>query len=210
MSELDTPPSGRMPEDAEQRLRQQLATHQHDVREVLSDLLAASHGSAHTDDGLLVPVDVGKLVAMAFVAAATGERLVAPFMFTLDRPGLAEFVQRVERVVGSRGEVQVEVGVEAASHHYRPVTALSVLPADWTLLDLNPAMRLNSGGCWASGRSRPNRSIWSDVRSGSRPSRWCIGGRHPRPLTWGCSYRCQAAVVRSGGGAGTRSVRMAS
>ena len=56
MSELDTPPSGRMPEDAEQRLRQQLAAHQHDVREVLSDLLAASHGNAHTDDGLLVEI----------------------------------------------------------------------------------------------------------------------------------------------------------
>ena len=35
---------------------------------------------------LLVPADVGKLVAMALVADATGERLVAPFMFTLDRP----------------------------------------------------------------------------------------------------------------------------
>lgn len=31
---------------------------------------------------------------MALVAGATGEHLVAPFTFTLDRPGLAGFVQR--------------------------------------------------------------------------------------------------------------------
>jgi transposase len=88
---------------------------------------------------LLVPVDVGKYEAMALVADATGERLVAPFRFTLDRPGLAGFVQQVERVAGARGEVQVEVGVEAAGHYHRPVTASSMLPLAWTLIELNPA-----------------------------------------------------------------------
>ncbi|MDX1450631.1 MAG: hypothetical protein R3246_16405, partial [Acidimicrobiia bacterium] len=44
---------------------------------------------------LLVPVDVGKHEAMTLVADAAGERLVAPFGFMLDRPGLAEFVSRV-------------------------------------------------------------------------------------------------------------------
>ena len=76
---------------------------------------------------------------MALVADATGERLVAPFTFTLDRSGLTELVQRVECVVGARGEVQVEVGVEAAGHYHRPVTASSMLPAHWTLVELNPA-----------------------------------------------------------------------
>jgi hypothetical protein len=59
---------------------------------------AAGSVGSRPSGGLLVPVDVGKHEAMALVADATGERLVAPFTFTLDRPGLAEFVQRVERV----------------------------------------------------------------------------------------------------------------
>jgi transposase len=84
-------------------------------------------------------VDVGKHEAMALVADAAGERLVAPFTFTLDRPGLAEFVQRVNRVAAARGEVQIEVGVEAAGHYHRPVTASSMLPSSWTLIELNPA-----------------------------------------------------------------------
>ena len=88
---------------------------------------------------LLVPVDVGKHDAMALVADGTGQRLVAPFTFSLDRPGLAALVGRVERVVAGRDEVQVEVGVESAGHYHRPVTASGVLPEGWTLVELNPA-----------------------------------------------------------------------
>jgi transposase len=40
--------------------------------------------------------------------------------------------------VGARGDVQVEVGVEAAGHYHRPVTASSMLPPAWTLVELNP------------------------------------------------------------------------
>ena len=75
------------------------------------------------DRRLLVPVDVGKHEAMALVADGTGDRLVAPFTFTLDRPGLAELVGRVERVARDLGDVQVEIGVESAGHYHRPVTA---------------------------------------------------------------------------------------
>jgi transposase len=100
---------------------------------------AARIGRVPADRRLLVPVDVGKHDAMALVADATGERLVAPFTFALDRPGLAGFVQRVERAVGGRGDVQVEVGVESAGHYHRPVTASSMLPSSWTLIELNPA-----------------------------------------------------------------------
>ena len=96
-------------------------------------------GRVPAERRLLVPVDVGKHEAMALVADATGDRLVAPFTFTLDRSGLAELVQRVKRVVNARGDVQVEVGVETAGHYHRPVTASSMLPAVWTLVELNPA-----------------------------------------------------------------------
>lgn len=100
---------------------------------------AARIGRVAADRRVLVPVDVGKHEAMALVADATGERLVPPFTFTLDRPGLARFVEQIDRVVVGRGEVEVEVGVEAAGHYHRPVTASSMLPADWTLVELNPS-----------------------------------------------------------------------
>ena len=96
-------------------------------------------GRVPADRRLLVPVDVGKHEAMALVADATGERLVAPFTFALDRPGLAELVGRVEGIVFGRGDVQVEVGVESAGHYHRPVTASGLLPRAWTVVELNPA-----------------------------------------------------------------------
>lgn len=91
------------------------------------------------DRRLLVPVDVGTHEAMALVADATGERLVVPFTFTLDRPGFADLAVRVERVAASREGAQVEVGVESAGHNHRPVTASGVLPSSWQLAELNPS-----------------------------------------------------------------------
>jgi transposase len=100
---------------------------------------AAVIGRVPVQRRLLVPVDVGKYEAMALVADAAGERLVPPFTFALDRPGLTQFIARVQRVADGRGDVQVEVGVEAAGHYHRPVTASSLLPAAWMLVELNPA-----------------------------------------------------------------------
>jgi transposase len=88
---------------------------------------------------IAVPVDVGKHTAMAMVADFAGERLVAPFVFSMDRPGIAELVRRVERVVAERGASRVDVGVEAAGHYHRPLTASVLLPAEWELVELNPA-----------------------------------------------------------------------
>ena len=88
---------------------------------------------------LAVPVDVGKHSAMAMVADFSGQRLVAPFVFSLDRPGIAELIGRVERVVVARGIERVEVGVEAAGHYHRPLTASGLLPVQWQLIELNPA-----------------------------------------------------------------------
>lgn len=88
---------------------------------------------------IAVPVDVGKHTAMAMVADFAGERLVAPFVFSLDRPGIGELVRRVERAVVECGAGRVEVGVEAAGHYHRPLTASGLLPAHWQLIELNPA-----------------------------------------------------------------------
>lgn len=98
----------------------------------------AGAGRIPATERLLVPVDVGKHEAMALVADATGERHVAPFTFTLDRPGLGELVSRVERVTADLHGGQVEVGVESAGHYHRPVTASGLLPDSWTLVELNP------------------------------------------------------------------------
>ena len=100
---------------------------------------AAGRGWGSGARAIAVPVDVGKSSAMAMVADFTGERLVAPFVFSLDRPGIAELTRRVERVAVARGARRVEVGVEAAGHYHRPLTASALLPADWELIELNPA-----------------------------------------------------------------------
>jgi transposase len=102
-------------------------------------LRAARVGQVGAGDRLLVPVDVGKHEAMTLVADAGGERLAAPFGFGLDRPGLAGFVARVDLVARSREGCRVEVGVEAAGHYHRPITASGMLPRSWTLVELNPA-----------------------------------------------------------------------
>jgi hypothetical protein len=88
---------------------------------------------------IAVPIDVGKLSAMAMVADFAGERLIAPFGFSLDRPGIGELIGRVQRAVAERDARRVTVGVEAAGHYHRPLTASGLLPADWELLELNPA-----------------------------------------------------------------------
>ena len=103
---------------------------------VVSERVAAG---VPAPERVAVPVDVGKHTAMAMVADFAGERLVAPFTFALDRPGIGELVARVERVVAERGAGRVEVGVEAAGHYHRPLTASGLLPASWELIELNPA-----------------------------------------------------------------------
>ena len=86
-----------------------------------------------------VLVDVGKHTAMALVADFAGERLVAPFTFSLDRSGIGMLIERVQGVVDHRGMLHVEVGVEAAGHYHRPLTASGLLPQQWQLIELNPA-----------------------------------------------------------------------
>lgn len=85
-----------------------------------------------------VPVDVGKPTATAMVCDFTGRRLCPPFAFRQDRAGLAELVERVGRVLPADTAL-VRVGVEACGHYHRPVVASGMLPAEWQLVELNPA-----------------------------------------------------------------------
>jgi transposase len=86
-----------------------------------------------------VPVDVGKHAAMALVCDFTGEVLARRFEFPVSRAGVAELVRRVESVRAARPVELVRVGIEAAGHYHRPLTSSGVLPADWQLVEVNPA-----------------------------------------------------------------------
>jgi transposase len=86
-----------------------------------------------------VPVDVGKHAAMALVCDFTGELLARPFEFSMTMAGVALLVQRVQSATCGRAVRLVRVGVEAAGHYHQPLVSAGVLPADWQLVQINPA-----------------------------------------------------------------------
>ena len=87
---------------------------------------------------VVVPIDVGKRTALAGVQDFTGATLRRPIEFTLTRDGIAGLVAAVSAVLPE--EVQlVRAGVEACGHYHRPVVAAGVLPAQWEVVELNPA-----------------------------------------------------------------------
>lgn len=100
---------------------------------------AAAGGPAR--ERIAVPADVGKHTAMAMVADFAGERLVAPFTFSLDRPGIDELVKRVERAVAERGAQQVEVGVETAGHYHRPLSKVAAVAGGVGVVRAEPGTR---------------------------------------------------------------------
>lgn len=118
--------------------------HLHGVR--ARELTARTVGVA-LDRLVAVSVDVGKSSAMAMVVDFSGRRLSAPFEFALDRLGVERFVARVRQSLPADA-VLVRVGVEACGHYHRPLVASRVLPADWQLVELNPA--------WVSAQRRVN------------------------------------------------------
>ena len=71
---------------------------------------------------IAVPVDVGKSSAMVMACDFTGRVLLPGVEFPLTRPGLAGMLARVQGVVPAGARV-VRVGVEAAGHYHRPLTA---------------------------------------------------------------------------------------
>ncbi|WP_354188104.1 transposase [Arthrobacter sp. UYCu712] len=83
-------------------------------------------------------VDVGKTVVALSVTDAGRHRLLGPVDFEMTGPGLAGVLALIKgRLAGA--DVPVKVGIEAAGHYHRPLLAPSVWPADWQVLELNPA-----------------------------------------------------------------------
>ena len=86
-----------------------------------------------------VPIDVGKHTAVALACDFAGQLLVGVFRFAMTQAGVAELVGRIRKVGARRPVRLVRVGIEAAGHYHRPLTSTGVLPADWQLVELNPA-----------------------------------------------------------------------
>ena len=86
-----------------------------------------------------VAVDVGKSSGVALVGDFAGQRLAAPFEFSMDGPGITELIARVEDATAGRDVALVRIGVEAAGHYHRPLTTSGVLPSTWQVVELNPA-----------------------------------------------------------------------
>jgi transposase len=87
---------------------------------------------------VVVPVDVGKTTAMLMACDFTGRVLLPAAEFAMTRDGVAAVLARLRAVLPVDVQV-VRVGVEAAGHYHRPLTAAGVWPAGWQVVELNPA-----------------------------------------------------------------------
>jgi transposase len=85
-----------------------------------------------------VPVDVGKTTAM-LMACDFGRRVLLPAVeFPMTRHGVEVVLARLRAALPADARV-VRVGVEAAGHYHRPLTAAGLWPQDWQVVELNPA-----------------------------------------------------------------------
>lgn len=96
----------------------------------------SAHVAPVTSSTIVVAVDVGKTSALLSVTDAGRHRLFGPSEFSMNRTGLAAVMAQVVASIPSPG--QVKVGVEAAGHYHRPVLDHR-WPAEWEVLELNPA-----------------------------------------------------------------------
>jgi transposase len=85
-----------------------------------------------------VPVDVGKTTAMLMACDFTGRVLVPAVEFAMTRDGVMAVLARLRAAVPADVRL-VRVGVEAAGHYHRPLTAAGVWPVGWQVVELNPA-----------------------------------------------------------------------
>jgi transposase len=86
---------------------------------------------------LVIPVDVGKAVAMALVADHYGEIITAPFEFALTETGFQVLSAAISRAQHEREALIIRVGVEAAGHYHRTLVA-RLRAAGLEVVELNP------------------------------------------------------------------------
>ena len=86
---------------------------------------------------LVIPVDVGKSIAMALVADHYGEIIVAPFEFALTETGFEVLSAAISRGQHERDALVIRIGVEAAGHYHRTLVA-RLRAAGMEVVELNP------------------------------------------------------------------------
>ena len=86
---------------------------------------------------LVIPVDVGKAIAVALVADHYGEIVVAPFEFALTETGFVVLSAAISRAQHERDALVIRVGVEAAGHYHRTLVA-RLRAAGLEVVELNP------------------------------------------------------------------------
>jgi transposase len=86
----------------------------------------------------VVPIDVGKSMAMALVADHYGEMVVAPFEFDLTETGFGVLAGAIAQAEASRSAEIVRVGVETAGHYHRTLVA-RLRAGGFEVVELNPA-----------------------------------------------------------------------
>jgi transposase len=86
---------------------------------------------------LVIPIDVGKTVAMSLVADHYGEVIIDPFEFDLTESGVAGLIEAIAMAEGARSAVVVRVGVEAAGHYHRTVVT-RLRSSGLEVVELNP------------------------------------------------------------------------
>jgi len=87
---------------------------------------------------IAVPVDVGKSSAAVMAVDVTGRAVMPATDFEITRDGVAGMLARLRRALPA-GVQLVRVGIEAAGHYHRPLTAPGVWPEGWQVVELNPA-----------------------------------------------------------------------
>jgi transposase len=101
-------------------------------------LLSARTADVPLRQLVAVPVDVGKTTAMVMACDFTGRVLLPAVEFVMTRDGVGQALARLRAVLPADVQV-VRVGVEAAGHYHRPLTAAGVWPQGWQVVELNPA-----------------------------------------------------------------------
>lgn len=86
---------------------------------------------------VVVAIDVGKNTVACSVTDDQRHRLFGPVDFAMTRSGLVATLARISQVIPAA--VRVKVGIEAAGHYHQPLMVAASWPADWQLLELNPA-----------------------------------------------------------------------
>jgi transposase len=109
---------------------------------------------------LVVPVDVGKSMAMSLVADHFGEIVTPPFEFVLSESGVVKLIKAVELAERARSAVVVRVGVEAAGHYHRTAVA-RLRKAGLEVVELNPgrSSRLGHSSCCERSRATHGTSV---------------------------------------------------